>query len=311
MRNFIDIIDIPAEHLRSMVNEAKAMKAARKMPPSEGVTPAQPLAGAQLAMIFEKNSTRTRASFEAGIQQLGGSALILDKSTSQMSRGEPPRDTARVLSRYADMIMARLLSHDDLLEIVKYASVPVINGLTDVSHPCQALADVMTYEEHKGTIAGAKIAWFGDANNVLRSLMHAAERFNFQLYASVPTEIFERKGFAEEAEQYKNVFHSPDPMDAAFEADALFTDVWTSMGDDIDPEYAKKIFTPYQINRELVAEAKRSAILLHCLPANRGEEITDEMLESGASVVFDEAENRLHVQKSVMLWCLRRGHSFV
>jgi ornithine carbamoyltransferase len=303
MMHFLDIDGVAADRLRSIINEAKSLKAELK----SGVQTPH-LKGKQLAMLFEKHSTRTRVSFEAGVSQLGGNAVILDGAVSQMSRGEPPQDTARVLSRYADMIMARLMRHDDLLTMAKHATVPVINGLTDYSHPCQVLADVMTFEEHRGPIKGKTVAWFGDANNVLRSFVQASERFGFRLNVAVPEGVFVAKGFAKYVAGFPNVRYVSDPAAAAAGADLLATDAWTSMGDAACDESA---FMPYQVNARLIERAAQGALVMHCLPAKRGREITEEALESPSSVVFDEAENRLHVQKSVMIWCLKGGHSFV
>jgi len=305
MRHFLDIDGIGYEHLRSIVNEAKSLKAEQK----SGAHGAY-LQGKQLAMIFEKNSTRTRVSFQAAINQLGGAAIIFDGASTQISRGEPPKDTARVLSRCVDVIMARLMRHEDLKEMAEYATVPVINGLTDYSHPCQALAAIMMFEERRGAIKDKTLAWFGDVNNVLRSFIHAAAPFGFAVRISSPEAVYKKKGFDAYVAESDNITFEPDPAKAAAGADMVITDTWVSMGDAAD-DAALAALAPYQVNHALMAHASPGAIVSHCLPAKRGQEITDELMEERADEIFDEAENRLHVQKSVLMWCLRAGHSFV
>ncbi|MET0154820.1 MAG: ornithine carbamoyltransferase [Rickettsiales bacterium] len=305
MRHFLDIEGISYDHLRSIVNEAKSLKAERN-----SGAPRAYLQGRQLAMVFEKNSTRTRVSFQSAINQLGGSAIVMDGAGTQISRGEPPRDTARVLSRCVDVIMARLMRHEDLKEMAEYATVPVINGLTDHSHPCQALAAIMMFEEKNGPIKDKTLAWFGDANNVLRSFVHAAGPFGFSLRISMPESVLTKKGFDAYVSAGGNVTFAPDPHKAATSADMLITDTWVSMGEEADAADLRAL-APYRLDHALLALAADGALISHCLPAKRGQEITEELLEERAEEIFDEAENRLHIQKSILMWCLRAGHSFV
>jgi ornithine carbamoyltransferase len=275
------------------------MKAARK----RGELSA-PLAGKTLAMIFDKPSTRTRVSFDVGMRQLGGEAIMLTAQEMQLGRGETLADTARVLSRFVDAIMIRTLDHESVAEIARYATVPVINGLTRRSHPCQVLADVMTYEEHRGSIKGRTIAWTGDANNVLASLMHAAERFDFELRVASPPELQPKKWLMDWAKKSgAAITVGEDPEEAVKDADCVFTDTWVSMGDR-DGKHRHNVLQRYQVNASLMAKAKPDALFMHCLPAHRGEEVTDEVIDGPQSVVFDEAENRLHAQKGLLAWCL-------
>ncbi len=291
IRDFLDIADLDAQQLRIILNVAKDLKAEQKKGGRKL------LEGKQLAMIFEKNSTRTRVSFEVGINQLGGNAIVISSKDSQIGRGEPVIDTANVLSRYCDMIMIRTYSHDTLKGLAEHASVPVINGLTDQSHPCQIMADIMTVEEHKGEIAGKVVAWFGDFNNVCRSWMEAADKLGFEFRISAP------KKYAGEIKETANVKYCEKPEDAAKGADVITTDTWVSMGDEIETDKKKKALKPYQVNKALCAHAKKDFIFLHCLPAHRGEEVTVDIIDGPNSVIYDEAENRLHAQKSVMVWC--------
>jgi ornithine carbamoyltransferase len=291
-RDFLDISDLDKFSLRQILNKAKELKQLQK---TSGH--AKFLEGKQLAMIFEKNSTRTRVSFEVGINQLGGNAIFISSKDSQIGRGEPIVDTANVLSRYCDMIMIRTFSHENLQQLAAHSSVPVINGLTDYSHPCQILADIQTIEEHLGNIEGKIIAWFGDFNNVCRSWIHAAESLGFELRISTPKKYIE--GLTES--QFVKYFENP--QDAAKNADVITTDTWVSMGDEIETDKKKKALKPYQVNKELCKNAKENFIFLHCLPAHRGEEVTAEIIDGKNSVIYDEAENRLHAQKAVMLWC--------
>jgi ornithine carbamoyltransferase len=299
VRHFLDLTDIPKPVLAGMIDHSRAMKAARK----RGELSA-PLAGKTLAMIFDKPSTRTRVSFDVGMRQLGGEAIMLTAQEMQLGRGETLADTARVLSRFVDAIMIRTLDHESVAEIANYATVPVINGLTRRSHPCQVLADVMTYEEHRGSIKGRKIAWTGDANNVLASLMHAAERFDFELRVASPAELQPKKWLMDWAEKSGAAISvGEDPEEAVKDADCVFTDTWVSMGDR-DGKHRHNVLQRYQVNASLMAKAKPDALFMHCLPAHRGEEVTDEVIDGPQSVVFDEAENRLHAQKGLLAWCL-------
>jgi ornithine carbamoyltransferase len=300
IRHFLDLIDVPPVELRSMIEAARAMKA--KRPRTQSL-----LAGKSLAMIFERPSTRTRVSFELAMRQLGGDAILLTAEEMQLGRGETLADTARVLSRYVDAIMIRMLNPDDVAELARHASIPVINGLTRRSHPCQVLADVMTFEEHRGPIGGRTVAWTGDANNVLASWMHAAERFAFRLRVATPPELAPKKSLLEWIKSSDAAITiGTDPEEAVKDADCIVTDTWISMGDRNGPR-RHNLLRPYQVNTRLMAHAKPDAIFMHCLPAHRGEEVTDDILDGRHSVVFDEAENRLHAQKGILRWCLADG----
>jgi ornithine carbamoyltransferase len=299
LRHFLDLKDIPKPVLAGMIERARAMKSDR----ARGVAP-KPLAGKTLAMIFDKPSTRTRVSFDVAMRQLGGDAILLTAQEMQLGRGETLGDTARVLSRYVDVIMIRILDHDAVTEIARNAAVPVINGLTRRSHPSQVLADVMTFEEKKGPIRGRTVAWTGDANNVLASWMHAAERFDFRLNVATPSELRPKKWLMDWVKSSgAAIVIGEDPEAAVKGADCVVTDTWVSMGDR-DGRRRHNILKRYQVNARLMAKAKPDAIFMHCLPAHRGEEVTDEVIDGPQSVVFDEAENRLHAQKGLLAWCL-------
>ena len=298
LRHFLDLIDIPAAELRGMIGAALAMKKARR------TRTAKPLEGRTLAMIFDKPSTRTRVSFDIAMRQLGGDTLMLTGQEMQLGRGETIADTARVLSRYVDIIMIRTLDHEVLTELARYATVPVINGLTRRSHPCQVMADVMTFEEHRGSIGGKTVAWTGDANNVLASWMHAAERFEFRLRVATPPELAPKRWLVDWAKGSGAAIDlGEDPEAAVEEADCVVTDTWVSMGDK-DGQRRHNLLRRYQVNAALMARAKPDALFMHCLPAHRGDEVTDEVIDGPQSVVFDEAENRLHAQKGILAWCL-------
>ena len=263
-----------------------------------------PLEGRVLALIFEKPSTRTRVSFEVAMKELGGDVVVMDSASSQLGRGETVADTARVLSRYVDAVMLRTTSEEKLHELAQYADVPVINGLTDQSHPCQIMADIMTIREHKGGVEGLKIAWLGDGNNVAASFIHGAAQFGYALDLACPKTLFPRQGLVEGATQKgANVRVTTDPARALNGADVVVTDTWVSMGDD-DAKQRLDLLGDYQVNGAAMAQAKPDAIFMHCLPAHRDEEVTAEVIDGPQSVVFDEAENRLHAQKGVLLWCL-------
>jgi ornithine carbamoyltransferase len=297
VRHFLELSDIPAADLRAMLADARVMKA-------KPARADRPLAGKTLAMIFEKPSTRTRVSFEVGMRQLGGDVLLLTAEEMQLGRGETLADTARVLSRYIDAIMIRTLNPDDVAELAHHATVPVINGLTRRSHPCQVMADVMTFEEKRGSIRGRTVAWTGDANNVLTSWMHAAERFDFRLRVASPPELAPKKPLLQWIKSSgADIKIGTDPDDAVKGADCVVTDTWVSMGDRNGPR-RHNLLKRYQVNARLMARAKPDALFMHCLPAHRGEEVTDEVMDGPQSVVFDEAENRLHAQKGILTWCL-------
>jgi ornithine carbamoyltransferase len=300
MRHFLDLIDIPASDLRGILDAAAALKAARR----KGA-PSRPLSGQTLAMIFDKPSTRTRVSFEVGMRQLGGETVVLTAQEMQLGRGETIADTARVMSRYVDAIMIRTLEHQVLDELAQHASVPVINGLTRRSHPCQVMADVMTFEERLGPIRGRTIAWSGDANNVLASWMHAAERFEFLLKIASPPELQPNRDLRDWAKASGAAIEiGEDPDWAVRDADCVLTDTWVSMGDEETEARRHNLLQRYQVNAALMAKARPNAIFMHCLPAHRGEEVTDEVMDGPQSAVFDEAENRLHAQKGILTWCL-------
>jgi ornithine carbamoyltransferase len=305
LRHFLDLNELPLAELREVLDASLAMKAKLKAQQSGGREADKPLKNKTLAMIFEKPSTRTRVSFDVGMRQLGGEAIMLTGAEMQLGRGETIADTARVLSRYVDIIMIRILNHDALLELAAHATVPVINGLTRRSHPCQVMADVMTFEEHRGPIQGHTVAWTGDDNNVLASWAHAAERFKFKLNVATPPELAPNKTMRDwiKATQAP-IMLGNDPEAAVRGADCVVTDTWFSMGDK-DGEHRHNLLKPYQVNARLMSLAKPDALFMHCLPAHRGDEVTDEVIDGPQSVVFDEAENRLHVQKGILAWCLQ------
>ncbi len=301
VRHFLDLIDIPAPELVGMIEASRAMKTARQR---GGAAAPGPLAGRTLAMIFDKPSTRTRVSFDVAMRQLGGTTVVLTGQEMQLGRGETIGDTARVLSRYVDAIMIRILDHGLLMELATHATVPVINGLTRLSHPCQVMADVMTFEEHRGSIRGRTVAWTGDGNNVLTSWMHAAERFQFSLRVATPSQLAPPRQAVDWAKQSgAAIMLGDDPEEAVDGADCVVTDTWVSMGDR-DGERRHNLLKPYQVNARLMARARPEAVFMHCLPAHRGDEVTDEVIDGPQSVVFDEAENRLHAQKGILAWCL-------
>ncbi|WP_430473525.1 ornithine carbamoyltransferase [Thalassospira lucentensis] len=296
IRHFLDLDKLSSGTLQDIIALGDSEKAG-KAPFGD-----KPLAGKTLALIFEKPSTRTRVSFEVGMRQLGGDVVILDSDSTQLGRGETIADTARVLSRFVDAIMIRTTDESKLLELAKYATVPVINGLTDQSHPCQIMADLMTIKEHKGKLEGLKIAWVGDGNNVLTSFIHGASKFGFSLDMACPAGYRPNQGLIETANAEGGKVRLTD-LDSALEgADVVVTDCWISMGDE-DYDSRMEALAPYQINAKTMAQAKDDAIFMHCLPAHRNEEVTDEVIDGPQSVVFDEAENRLHAQKGVLLYC--------
>jgi len=299
-RHFIDLSDFDTATLRGMLDEAKARKDARAGLPRGLPDADAPLKGRVLALIFDKHSTRTRISFDVGMTQLGGSNIMMSGRDMQLAREETIADTARVLSRYVDAVMIRLLDHDMVRELAAAATVPVINGLTRISHPCQVMADVMTFEEKKGPIAEATVAWSGDSNNVLTSWVHAAGRLGFKMRVASPKELSAREAVREWVRANKaDVEFLDDPEAAVKHADCVVSDAWVSMGDE-DATKRHNLLAAYQVNARLMARADKDAIFMHCLPAHRGEEVTDDVIDGPQSVVFDEAENRLHAQKGLM-----------
>ncbi len=303
MRHFLDLADAGADGLATILADAAVRKAARAGLPKGAVDADAPLAGRTLAMIFEKNSTRTRVSFDMAMRQLGGSALIMDASTSQIGRGETIADTARVLSRFVDAIMIRTDDHEKAVELAAHASVPVINGLTDLSHPCQIVADIQTVIERKGPVAGSVWAWLGDGNNVLHSILEAGSLLGFEVRVGCPEGYDpEPEVVAAAIERGGVVRYERDPFKAVAGADVVVTDTWISMGQ-AHAEAKLAAMSPYQVNPAIMAEAAPGAVFLHCLPAHRGEEVVDAVIDGPQSAVWDEAENRLHAQKSILRWC--------
>jgi ornithine carbamoyltransferase len=300
LRHFLDLIAIPKATLVGLIASSQAWKDARGRGPAP-----KPLAGKTMAMVFDKPSTRTRVSFDVAMRQLGGESITLTAQEMQLGRGETLADTARVLSRYVDAIMIRILDHEAVAELARYATVPVINGLTRRSHPCQVLADVMTFEEKRGPIRGRTVAWSGDANNVLTSWMHAADRFEFQLRVATPAELKPKKWLMNWVKSSGAAINiGEDPEAAVKDADCVVTDTWVSMGDR-EARQRQNLLKRYQVNARLMAKAKPDALFMHCLPAHRGQEVTDEVIDGPQSVVFDEAENRLHAQKGLLAWCMQ------
>jgi ornithine carbamoyltransferase len=298
-RHFLDLDKLDTATLRRILDGGHACKKG-KVPGGKE----RPLAGKSLALIFEKPSTRTRVSFELGIKELGGEAVVLERDSMQLGRGETVADTARVLSRYVDCIMVRTTKEEKLLELAANATVPVINGLTDRTHPCQLMADVMTFEEHRGPIAGKRIAWIGDGNNMATSWTHAAVRFGFELRIACPPQLMPPGQVLGWAKAEKGQVHvTTDPKEAVKDADCIVTDVWVSMGD-TDAMGRHVMLAPYQVTEAVMGMAKPGAVFMHCLPAHRGEEVTAGVIDGPRSVVWDEAENRLHAQKGILLWCL-------
>ncbi len=306
MRHFLDIHKTEAGELRGIIDTARAMKDARGGRPRGTRDDVQPLAGHMVALIFEKPSTRTRVSFDVGVRQMGGETMVLTGSEMQLGHGETIADTARVLSRYVDLIMIRTYEDATLQEMADNATVPVVNGLTNASHPCQIMADVMTFEEHRGPIAGRKVVWTGDGNNVCASFLHAAGQFGFDLTFTGPETLdpaAEAIGFARG--KGASITIERDPAKAVQGADLVIADTWVSMHDSqTAKERRHNQLRPYQVNAALMAGAKPDSLFMHCLPAHRGEEATSEVMDGAHSVIFDEAENRLHVQKAIMRWCL-------
>lgn len=299
-KDLLSIHDLSCDEVYQILDLAAELKAKQKQGIEHHL-----LKGKTLGMIFQKSSTRTRVSFEVGMWQLGGMGLFLSSKDLQIGRGEPVKDTARVLSRYVDGIMIRTFSHAEVEELAKYATVPVINALTDLLHPCQAFADIFTVKEYKGNLKGRKLAYVGDCNNMANALMHACAKVGMDISVAAPKEYAPNadivaEAMADAAQTGSTITICTDPLEAAANADALYTDVWASMGQEDEQQMRAKAFAGYQINGDTLKVAKPDAIILHCLPAHRGEEITEEAMEGKQSAIFDQAENRLHVQKAIM-----------
>ena len=300
-RDLLSIHELTVEEVEEILELAAELKAKQKAGIEHKL-----LAGKTLGMIFEKSSTRTRVSFETGMYQLGGQALFLSNRDLQLGRGEPIKDTARVLSRYLDGIMIRTYGHERVVELAEYADIPVINALTDLLHPCQVLTDLLTIKEHKGkNLKGLKMAYVGDGNNMTNSYMYGCAKAGMEFVAATPEdyrpdETVTRQAMEDAKATGASIKLVTDPVEAVKGADIVVTDTWASMGQEEEHDARKKIFAPYQVNKELMAHADKRAIVMHCLPAYRGEEITEEVLEANADVIFDEAENRLHTQKAIM-----------
>ncbi|MCP8941083.1 ornithine carbamoyltransferase [Alsobacter sp. SYSU M60028] len=301
VRHFLDLTQFGTEEIRFILKAAADLKQGRV----RGARQAhRPLEGKTLAMIFDKPSTRTRVSFDVAMRELGGETIMLTGAEMQLGRGETIGDTARVLSRYVDAIVIRMLDQNAVRELAEAATVPVINGLTKASHPCQIMADVLTFEEHRGPIQGKTVAWVGDSNNVLASWVHAAARLDFRINIAAPEQLAPPADLLSWARREgARVTSMTDPFEAVEGVDAVVTDCWVSMGDE-DAGRRHNLLLPYQVNAKLMRAASDKAIFMHCLPAHRGEEVTDEVMDGPQSVVFDEAENRLHAQKGVLAWCL-------
>lgn len=306
MNHFLDIHKTDAADLQGMIDQARVMKDARKGLPKATLDADKPLANHMVALIFEKPSTRTRVSFDVGVRQMGGQTMVLSGSDLQLGHGESIADTARVLSRYVDMIMIRTFDETTLLELAEHASIPVINGLTDRTHPCQIMADVLTFEEHHGPIKGKKVVWAGDGNNVCASFLHAAGQFGFDLTFTGPESLDPEQEFVDFARSKgSTITIERDAEKAVQGADLIVADTWVSMHDSQSSRQRRhNLLQSYQVNEQLMGKAKDDTLFMHCLPAHRGEEVTSAVMDGPQSVIFDEAENRLHAQKAVMRWCL-------
>ncbi len=304
-RHFVDLFDHSSDTLKSILHEAKTRKDNRPVGGKIVPDSDEPLKGKIIGLIFTKPSTRTRISFEVGMRQLGGDTIMLTGAEMQLGRGETIADTARVLSRYVDGVMIRTFSHDDVCELAEHSDIPIINGLTDLTHPCQIMADIMTYQEKRGDITGKKVAWFGDGNNVCHSWIEAAIKLNFTLHIACPEQLKPKQKFIQKAiDAGADVVVSHDIYSVAEGADIVTTDTWVSMGDE-DLMRRHKLLKPFQVSKEIMNLASTDVLFMHCLPAHREEEVTSEVFDSVQSVVFDEAENRLHAQKGILSWCLK------
>jgi len=306
MKNFINISDIPKNELKLILDNAKLRKQKRSKLNKNAIDPDAPLDGKILIMIFERPSTRTRISFDLAVKQLGGKSLILNPDEIHYGVGnENLHDTAKILSQYADIVMLRTHAHKNVVEFSKHLNVPIINGLTDLSHPCQIMSDIMTFEELRGPIKNKKIAWLGDGNNIVYSLIEAAVQFDFELSIACPKGYEPNKNILQWAKKNKgNILVTKDSMKAVSSADCVMTDKWISMGDKINKNKKKKALKQYQVNKKIMNAASKDSIFMHCLPASRGEEVTDEIIDGKQSVVWLEALNRIHAQKSIIEWCL-------
>jgi len=307
MKNFINISDINKKDLREIIENAKFQKKKRANLSKSAVDPNLPLKDKTLIMIFEKPSTRTRLSFELAMKQLGGKLLILNPKESHYGSGEESiHDTAKILSQYGDIVMMRTHKHENFLEFSEYLNIPIINGLTNLSHPCQIMSDIMTFEELKGPITNKKVSWLGDGNNIVYSLIEAAVQFNFQLSIACPKKLRPNNKIIKWAKKNKaKILITKDPFEAVKSADCVMTDKWISMGDEVNKKKKKKMLKPYQVNKKIMKFANPNAIFMHCLPANRGKEVTNEVMDSKQSAVWLEALNRIHIQKSIIQWCLK------
>jgi ornithine carbamoyltransferase len=302
-RHFLDIDRVDARTLRRIIDMARAMKKAGKRVPAK-LKP-EGIADAVLMLIFERPSTRTRVSFDVAMRQLGGQSLALNHTDLQIGRGEPISDTAKVLSRYVDAIMLRATKHDTLMELAEHATVPVINGLTDRTHPCQIVADIMTFEERLGSIKGRKVAWSGDGNNVAASWIQAAARLGFTLSLACPPQLNPERSILDWAKRHGgDIELTDDPDEAVAGADCVVTDTWVSMGQSDEARRRKQLLSPYAVDGQLMRKAAKGAIFMHCLPAYRGNEVAAAVIDGPQSAVWDEAENRLHAQKAILAWCL-------
>ena len=302
MRNFINLADINKRELRKIIDHAKLQKKKISTMNREA-----PLIGKTLIMIFEKPSTRTRLSFELAMKKLGGNVLVLNPKESHYGSGdESIHDTAKILSKYGDIVMMRTHKHEHFLEFSKHLEIPIINGLTNLSHPVQLMATIMTYEELRGSIKNKKICWLGDGNNIVYSLIEAAVQFDFQLAIACPNKLRPNNKIVKWAKSKRaNILITKDPIEAAEEASAIITDKWISMSDEVNKKKKKKLLKPYQVNKKIMRLAKKDAIFMHCLPASRGEEVTNEIMDGKQSAVWLQALNRIHIQKSIIQWCLK------
>ena len=308
MNNFLNISDLSAQQLRQIIEEAKKRKSNRKGFNKSEADKDKPFAGKSMIMMFEKPSTRTRISFDIAAKQLGGSTIILNQEGIHYGKGEESiKDTAKVLSQYVDLIMIRTAAHKNLVEFAKHADIPVINGLSEISHPCQIMSDILTFEELKGNIKGKTIAWLGDGdNNMSYSFIEASAKFNFNFNIGCPDKYKPNKNILAWAKKNKaSVSIFKNPAEAVKNADCVMTDKWVSMNDKVDKNKKKKLLKPYQVNKKMMKLAKSDAIFMHCLPVSRGEEATDEVVDGKQSVIWQQAENRVHAQKSIMNWCLK------
>ena len=307
MKNFINISDLSKNDLRSIIDGAKKRKSERGKIPNSQPDVDLPIKGKTMIMLFGKPSTRTRISFDLAVKQLGGSSIILNQDEIHYGKGdETIKDTAKVLSQYADILMIRTDSHNDVDEFQKHLDIPIINGLTDLSHPCQIMADILTFEESKGDINGKTIAWLGDGNNVSNSFIEAATKFKFEFKIACPKKYQPNKKIVSEAKKNNcKLLVTEDPFEAVEGADCVMTDKWISMSDKGDKKKKKKILKKFQVNKKLMNSAKTDAIFMHCLPASRGEEVTNDVMDGKQSVVWLQAFNRIHAQKSIIEWCLK------